>query len=256
MYYYTYFRHNLIMKKVTVIELSELTGLSRSKIYYLKKIGKLMISDGKINYEDALQVITSLATKKTKITNQENFRHILNMIHLQNITLQKQLDLAYEREKTYLSELASYRQSLLQKPALPPFLDENDSQEGLGNDLDSIDENSLNLMQPESENHTPTESCQGINEKTQSTNEVGPHVPPTAPLQNEMTLSETESGETASTEQKKEAIEQKDNARGTQSPTQGKIGQPPMRRTTATAKVNSGKLKRGLIMIPPIKRSR
>ena len=71
-----------------------------------------------------------------------------------------------------------------------------------------------------------------------------------------MTLSETESGETASTEQKKEAIEQKDNARGTQSPTQGKIGQPPMRRTTATAKVNSGKLKRGLIMISPIKRSR
>lgn len=107
------------MKEMTVIELSKLTGLSRSKIYYLNKIGKLMILNGKINYEDALQVITSLAIKKTKITNQENFRHILNMLHLQNITLQKQLDLAYEREKTYLSELASYRQSLLIKPALP-----------------------------------------------------------------------------------------------------------------------------------------
>lgn len=53
----------------------------------------------KINYKDALQVITSLAIKKPKINHQENFRHILNMLHLQNTTLQKQLDLAYEREK-------------------------------------------------------------------------------------------------------------------------------------------------------------
>ncbi|MCY6412043.1 hypothetical protein QTA56_07840 [Acinetobacter sp. VNH17] len=244
------------MKEVTVIELSELTGLSRSKIYYLNKIGKLMILNGKINYEDALQIITSLAIKKTKITNQENFRHILNMLHLQNITLQKQLDLAYEREKTYLSELASYRQSLLLKPALPPFLDKTDSQEGLGNDLDNIDKNSLNLMQLENENHPPTESCQGINEETQSTNEAGPNVLPTPPFQNEMTLCETERGKTASTEQKKEAIEQKDNARGTQSPTQGKIGQPRIRHTTATIKVDSEKLKKSLIIIPPIKRSK
>lgn len=225
---------------MTVIELSELTGLSRSKIYYLKKIGKLMILDGKINYEDALQVITSLAIKKAKINNQENFKHILNMLHLQNITLQKQLDLAYEREKTYLAELASYRQSLRLKPALTSFIDENNSQEGLENDLDNIDKNALNLMQSKNENHTSTESCQGISEKTQATNETGPHVLPTAPLQNEMTLSETESGETASTEQKKDAIEQKDNALGMQPSTQGEIRQSPLRRTT-TAKVNSGK---------------
>ncbi|HJP46949.1 MULTISPECIES: hypothetical protein [Acinetobacter] len=238
------------MKEMTVIELSKLTGLSRSKIYYLNKIGKLMILNGKINYEDALQVITSLAIKKTKITNQENFRHILNMLHLQNITLQKQLDLAYEREKTYLSELASYRQSLLIKPALPPFIDENNSQVGLESDLDNIDKNCLNAMPPESENHTPTESCQSINEETQSTNEAGPNVLPTTPLQNEMILSETKHGETASTEQKKEAIEQKDDALDMQSTTQGQTDQPPTlyRRTTATAKVGSKKLKRDLIL--------
>ncbi|WP_228157061.1 hypothetical protein [Acinetobacter nosocomialis] len=236
------------MKEVTVIELSELTGLSRSKIYYLNKKGKLMILNGKINYEDALQVITSLAIKKTKINYQENFRHILNMMHLQNITLQKQLDIAYEREKTYLAELASYRQSLRLKPSLTPFIDENNSQVELENNLDNLEKNCLNGMPYESENHTPTESCQGINKETQSINETVPHVLPTASLQNKITLSETESGETASAEQKKETIEPKDNALGTQSPTQGQIGQSRTlyRRTTATAKVGSKKLKRSL----------
>ncbi|MFW2161957.1 MULTISPECIES: hypothetical protein [Acinetobacter] len=237
------------MKEVTVIELSELTGLSRSKIYYLNKKGKLMILNGKINYEDALQVITSLVIKKTKINNQENFRHILNMMHLQNITLQKQLDLAYEREKTYLAELASYRQSLRLKPSLTPFIDENNSQVELENDLDNIDKNCLNGMPPESENHTPTESCQSINEEIQSTNEISLHVLPTAPRQNEMTLSETERGKTASTEQKKEAIEQKDDALGMQSPTQGQTGQRTLyTRTKATTKVDPEKLRRGLII--------
>ncbi|HAV58361.1 MAG TPA: hypothetical protein DCX45_13350, partial [Acinetobacter junii] len=91
------------MKEVTVIELSEHTGLSRSKIYYLIKKGKIIISNGKINFEDAIRVITELTLKKKESTNEENFRHIFNMLYLQNITLQKQLDLAYEREKVYLA---------------------------------------------------------------------------------------------------------------------------------------------------------
>jgi len=43
------------------------------------------------------------------------------MLNLQNITLQKQLDLAYEREKAYLIELAIYRQNLVPKTVLQPL---------------------------------------------------------------------------------------------------------------------------------------
>ncbi|ENW78461.1 hypothetical protein F909_04153 [Acinetobacter sp. ANC 3929] len=237
------------MKEVTVIELSELTGLSRSKIYYLKKIGKLMILNGKINYEDALQVITSLAIKKTKINHQENFRHILNMMHLQNITLQKQLELAYEREKTYLAELASHRQSLLLRSTPTPFINENNSQEKLENDLNNIDENSLHLMQSENKNQPLTESCHDIKSMNETTN----HAFPNPLLQNKMTLSETESKNTGYTEQKNDAL-------GTEL-TQGQTDQPRTlyRRTTATEKIDSEKLKRGLVVehrLPLTKRTK
>ena len=179
------------MKEVTVIELSEQTGLTRSKIYYLIKKGKILISNGKINYKEALQVITTFKINKTKVTDDENFRHILNMLYLQNITLQEQLDLAYKREKNYLAELANYRQSLVLKPTLTPFIDENNSQEEQGHDLANTDKNSLTRMQSESKNHTPAESCQSINKEIQPPNEITTHTSPIGLLQNEMILSET-----------------------------------------------------------------
>lgn len=63
------------MKKLSVIELSEHTGLTRSQIYHLIKKGKLIILNGKINYTDAMQVITTLPLKKTQMNNEENFKH-------------------------------------------------------------------------------------------------------------------------------------------------------------------------------------
>lgn len=148
------------MNEVTVIELSELTGLTRSKIYYLINKGKLIILNGKINLESALQVVTELKIKKTKITNEENFRHILNMLHLQIIALQKQLDLANEREKMYLTELASYRQLLLSKITQNSSTHEIDAQTKLENDVIDRDENSQKTMEFKSENQALLESYQ------------------------------------------------------------------------------------------------
>lgn len=196
------------MKELTVIELSEQTGLTRSQIYHLNKKHNLINSNEKINYEYALPIITALTIKKAKKANEKNFRQILNMLILQNMALQKQLDLANEREKTYLSELTSCRQNLTQKPTLTPSKDENNAQTG----LDNIDENSQNLIQSENEIHNHKESCQGINKEIKSTSETDIHPFPTESLQNEITLSESESGDAEPTAQKKEAIEQKDNA--------------------------------------------
>ncbi|MDC4483631.1 hypothetical protein NQ758_13025 [Acinetobacter baumannii] len=175
MYNYTYFKHNLIMNEVTVIELSELTGLTRSKIYYLINKGKLIISNGKINLESALQVVTELTIKKTKITNEENFRHISNMLHLQIITLQKQLELAHEREKSYLAELASYRQFLHTKTTPQPPIVEDYTQAELENDVIDRDENSLKPMEFESKNQVPLETYQNSNKKTKSKNTTTSH---------------------------------------------------------------------------------
>ncbi len=212
------------MKELTVIELSEQTGLTRSQIYYLNKKHNLINSNEKINYEYALPIITALTIKKAKKANEKNFRQILNMLILQNMALQKQLDLANEREKTYLSELTSCRQNLTQKPTLTPSKDENNAQTG----LDNIDENSRNLIQSENETHNPKESCQGINKEIKSTSETDIHPFPTESLQNEITLSESESGDAEPTAQKKEAIEQKDNALfGTPSPNQDDTKRPP-----------------------------
>ena len=235
MYNYTYFRHHFIMNEVTVIELSKQTGLSRSQIYYLISKDKLIISKGKINLKEALQVITSLKIKKTKITNEENFRQILNMLNLQNITLQKQLDLAYEREKNHLAELASHRQNLPLKPAPTPPINENDSQVVLENNLDDTNENSRNLMQFENENHTPTESCEGINKETKSTIETSPHPLPIASFQNEIILFKSDNGEVEPSGQKNEVIEQEDNTLDTQSPPKddNKQLKAPYKRKTA-----------------------
>lgn len=184
MYNYTYFRHSLIMNEVTVIELSELTGLTRSKIYYLINKGKLIILNGKINLESALQVVTELKIKKTKITNEENFRHILNMLHLQIIALQKQLDLANEREKMYLTELASYRQLLLSKITQNSSTHEIDAQTELENDVIDRDENSQKTMEFKSENQALLESYQNSNKETKSKNTTTSHSIPRESINN------------------------------------------------------------------------
>jgi hypothetical protein len=57
------------------------------------------------------------------------------MLILQNSTLQKQLNLTNEREKTYLSELTSCQQSLAQKTTLIPSIDQGNAQSALKNNI-------------------------------------------------------------------------------------------------------------------------
>jgi len=195
------------MKEVTVIELSEHTGLSRSKIYYLIKKGKIIISNGKINFEDAIRVITELTLKKKESTNEENFRHIFNMLYLQNITLQKQLDLAYEREKVYLAELTNYRQSSLQKTTFNIAKYEDNTLVVLDKNLAGADKSSLKHMQSEAQtNHAITNSCQSINKEEKSTTKTDSHNSITEPVQITITESENDN-----TEPKKGMTEQSDN---------------------------------------------
>ena len=54
------------MKELTVIELSEQTGLTRSQIYHLNKKHNFINLNKKINYEYALPIITALTIKKAK----------------------------------------------------------------------------------------------------------------------------------------------------------------------------------------------
>ena len=74
------------MKELTVIELSEQTGLTRSQIYHLNKKHNFINLNKKINYEYALPIITALTIKKAKKANEKNFRPILNMLILGAIT--------------------------------------------------------------------------------------------------------------------------------------------------------------------------
>ncbi|AUM27083.1 hypothetical protein BVD86_09365 [Acinetobacter pittii] len=211
MYNYTYFRHYFIMKLVTVIELSKQTGLTRSQIYYLNKEHNLINSEGKINLEDALNIITALKIKK-KITNEENFRQILNMLHLQIIALEKQLDLANEREKSYIAELASYRQHLLSKITQNSSTHESDMQIELENNGVNTDENALNKMESESEIQAPIKSRQNIHKETKSGNEAESHPTPPESIYHEITSTESKGGDTELTRKEKEMIEQNDNA--------------------------------------------
>lgn len=137
------------MKELTVIELSEQTGLTRSQIYHLNKKHNFINLNKKINYEYALPIITALTIKKAKKANEKNFRPILNMLILQNSALQKQLNLACEREKTYLSELMSCQQSLAQNTTTIPSIDQGNAQSALENDLNNIDKNSRKLIPSE-----------------------------------------------------------------------------------------------------------
>lgn len=206
---YTYFRHYFIMKKVTVIELSEQTGLTRSQIYYLNKKHNFINLDGKINLEDVLRIITTSKINQTKLTDDKNFRHILNMLHLQNIALQKQLDLAHEREKNYLAELASYRQNLAQKTTLHPPTLEGDKQALLENNGVDKDENAQKSMQSKSEYQARLDSSQSINKQTKSVNEVESNPISTESTYNEISLPKSKSWDT---EPKNESTEKNDDA--------------------------------------------
>lgn len=221
MYNYTYFRHYFIMKLVTVIELSKQTGLTRSQIYYLNKEHNLINSEGKINLEDALNIITGLKIKKTKITNEENFRQILNMLNLQIIALEKQLDLANEREKSYIAELASYRQHLLSKIIQNSSTHESDVKIELENKGVNTDQSYRKPMQSEGEIQAPIESCLSINKETKSVNEEESHPTPTESICNEIPLAESESRDSELTRSEKEMTEQNaDVFIGTSLPTQ------------------------------------
>lgn len=197
------------MKELTVIELSEQTGLTRSQIYYLNKKHNLINSNEKINYEYALPIITALTIKKAKKANEKNFRQILNMLILQNTALQKQLDLSNERKKTYLSELTSYQQRLAQKTTLIPSIDQGNAQSALKNDLN---EKSQNQIQSENDIYAPVESCYSNNTESESASENGIRPLPIASIQNEPILSGSDKIKSEPIRQKNEVIEKKENA--------------------------------------------
>ncbi|WP_180008251.1 hypothetical protein [Acinetobacter sp. YH16057] len=197
------------MKKLTVIELCKLTGLTRSQIYYLNKKHNLINLNEKINYEYALPIITTLTIKKAKKANEKNFRQILNMLILQNHALQKQLNLARELEKNYLSELMNYQQSLAQKNTSTPSIDEGNAQLVLKN---NIDEKSQNPIQPKSDMYAPKESCYSNDIESESASENGIRPLSIASVHNGPILSDLDKIKSEPSKQKNEVIEKKENA--------------------------------------------
>lgn len=175
------------MEKLTVLQLSKRTGLSRTQIYHLQAKNKIKIINGKIDLEEAMPAIIELLDKKSNKDGDVNFKQILNLLISQNILLQTQLHLAHEREKSHLTELASYRQSLVQKTTLQPSTDESNTQTELENGGVDTDENSLNKMESESETQAPIESHQNINKETKSVNKTESHPYSTESNYNEMT---------------------------------------------------------------------
>ena len=211
------------MKELTVIELSEQTGLTRSQIYNLNKKHNLINLNNKINYEYAFPIIAALTIKKAKRANEKNFRQILNMLILQNTALQKQLNLANEREKTHLSELTSHQQNLTQKPSLTPSIGQGNALSAFKND---IDEKSQNPIQSENEMCAPNESRNGGNTETESINKTYTQPHPTTSFTNKIILSKSDTSDGETSRQKK-AIEQKDNALfGTPPPKQDDTKRP------------------------------
>ncbi|WP_240491651.1 hypothetical protein [Acinetobacter lactucae] len=103
------------MEKLTVLQLSKRTGLSRTQIYYLEKNNKINIINGKIDLNDAMPAIIELLDKKTNKDNEVNFKQILNLLISQNISLQEQLERAKEHEKNLNDELTYYRNVLNEK---------------------------------------------------------------------------------------------------------------------------------------------
>ncbi|MCU4492222.1 hypothetical protein KTI63_07005 [Acinetobacter guillouiae] len=184
------------MEKLTVLQLSKRTGLSRTQIYYLKRHEKINIINGKIDLNEAMPAIVELLDKKSNKDNEITFKQILNLLISQNILLQTQLNLAHEREKAYLTELTCYRQSLAPKTTPHPPIIEGHTQALLENNGFDSDENSHKPIQSKSENQASLESCQSINKETKLASEAGPSPLPTKSLQNEMILSESKSWDT------------------------------------------------------------
>ncbi|MDC5024960.1 hypothetical protein OHW20_07890 [Acinetobacter baumannii] len=196
------------MEKLTVLQLSKRTGLSRTQIYHLQTKNKLKIINGKIDLKEAMPAIIELLDKKSNKDSEINFKQILNLLISQNISLQTQLNLAHEREKAYLTELASSRQNLAQETALQPPIDESGIQAELENDGVDTDDNALNKMEAESETQAPVESRQNIYKETRSANATESHPISTESIRNDMTLPESESGDAGLTKQEKEKTEQ------------------------------------------------
>ncbi|MGR2919468.1 hypothetical protein [Acinetobacter sp. 1125_18A] len=193
------------MEKLTVLQLSKRTGLSRTQIYHLQTKNKLKIINGKIDFEEAMPAIIELLDKKSNKDSEINFKQILNLLISQNISLQTQLNLAHEREKNYLAELASYRQHLLSKTNLNTHKNESEIQAKQKNNLTDRNKDAQKLMQFENENQVHLESCQNINKETKSVNEVESIPISTESIHNEITLPESKSWDTRS---KNESTEQ------------------------------------------------
>ncbi|MCH7391172.1 hypothetical protein [Acinetobacter dispersus] len=211
------------MEKLTVLQLSKQTGLSRTQIYYLKSQNKINIINGKIDLNEAMPAIIELLDKKTNKDSEINFKQILNLLISQNILLQTQLHLAHEREKLYLTKLASYQQNLSPKTVSQSPTVEGNAQAELEYNVDE-DIESQNQMESERSNQAPLESYQSINKETSSLNEVESHSISTESIYNAMTSPESESGDTEWIKQKKEMVEQNHDALiGTLLPNQDKI---------------------------------
>ncbi|MDC5506836.1 hypothetical protein ACT4X4_10380 [Acinetobacter baumannii] len=62
------------MEKLTVLQLSKRTGLSRTQIYYLERQNKINIINGKIDLEEAMPAIIELLDKKSNKGSETNFK--------------------------------------------------------------------------------------------------------------------------------------------------------------------------------------
>lgn len=186
------------MEKLTVLQLSKRTGLSRTQIYHLQTKNKLKIINGKIDFEEAMPAIIELLDKKSNKDSEINFKQILNLLISQNISLQTQLNLAHEREKNYLAELTIYRQHYAQKTVQNPPKFKGNTQIELENNVVDTNENYQNQMQSKIENQAHLKSCQSNNEEIKSVNEAGLSPLPTKSIFNEMTLPKSKSWDTGS----------------------------------------------------------
>ena len=193
------------MEKLTVLQLSKRTGLSRTQIYYLKRHKKINIINGKIDLNEAMPAIVELVDKKSNKDNEINFKQILNLLISQNISLQTQLNFAHEREKDYLAELTIYRQHYAQKTVQNPPKFEGNTQIELENNVVDTNENYQNQMQSKIENQAHLKSCQSTKQEIESMNEAGNSPLPTESIHNEISLSKSKS---CDTESKNESTEQ------------------------------------------------
>ena len=197
------------MKKITVNQFFKHTGIPRSKVYYQIKKGHIEINEGKIDFENTLQLFNSKVIDNDSGNQELDFRQLINILTLQNLSLQRQLDLAYEREKNHLAELTCYRQHFLQKAIQNPPKVEGNTQIELENNVVDTNENCQNQMQSKIENQTHLKSCQSTKQEVESINEAGNSPLPTESIHNEISLPKSKSWDT---EPKNESTEKNDDA--------------------------------------------